>query len=129
MHALWHLLCTQVNDMHTWAWNAIHIIVHMATLPFIVSAAIDTAKVLVASLLVVGVLMAHPRTRRVTMAIVKYVNRHSPTWAKYVLLVCGMVPGQADEFIVVAILLFPILRNGFNRRVFARTIRYAWAVR
>jgi len=129
MTALWHLLCTWTNDMHVWLWSAIHVITGIVTSPFIVSAAIDTAKVLVASLLVVGVLMAHPRTRRVTMATVKYVNRHSPTWAKYVLLVCGMIPGQADEFIVVTILLFPILRSEFNRRVFARTIRYAWAVR
>lgn len=129
MNFLWHQICSWPSDMHVWAWNVIHAIGHVATSPFVVSAAIDTGKVIGASLVIVGALMAHPRTRRVTMATVKYVNRHSPAWAKFALVAAGLIPGQADEFVLVAILLFPILRNEFNRRVFARTIRYAWAVK
>lgn len=129
MNFLWHQICSWPSDMQLWVHTLIQTVAHVVTSPFIVSAAIDTAKVIAVSLVIVGALMTHPRTRRITVATVKYVNRHSPTWAKYVLLACGMVPGQADEFVVVAILLVPILRNGFNRRVLARTIRYAWNAR
>lgn len=71
-------------------------------------------------------LMAHPRTRRVTMALVKFTHRHSPRWAKPAMVACALFPGQADELVLVAILLIPILRNSFNRRVLARIISTQW---
>jgi len=99
---------------------------HFLCSPFIVGALIDTAKMVALATVILGVLMVHPRTRRATCAIVKFTNRHAPRWARPAMVACALFPGQADEIVLVAILLFPILRNARNRRAFVRSVRYAW---
>lgn len=112
--------------------NALHEIVslyasafHAAAFFMLASLKDMIAPVIALSGLLAG-LMVHPRTRRVTMAVIKYTNRHAPKWAKPAMVACAFFPGQADEIALVAILLIPILRVEFNRRVLTRTIRYHW---
>lgn len=93
---------------------------------FLVATAIDTAKLAACLSVLFAALMINRRTRRVTMAVIKYTNRHSPSWAKPAMVAAAFIPGQADEIALVAILLIPILRNARNRRVLARSISYAW---
>ncbi len=95
-------------------------------LAFLLSAAIDTAKMVAILTALFGALMLTRRTRRATMAVIKFTNRHSPRWAKPAMVAAAFFPGQADELVLVAILLVPILRNHKQRALFARTIRYAW---
>lgn len=71
-------------------------------------------------------LMVNPRTRHVTLAVIKFTNRHSPQWAKPAIVACALIPGQADEIALVAILLIPILRSQFQRRVLVRIIKSQW---
>lgn len=99
---------------------------HFLCSPFMVSAAIDTGKTLVVCTVILATLMTYPRTRRATVTIMRFVNRHSPAWAKPLLIAAAFFPGQADEILLVGILLFPILRNARNRRAFMRSVRYAW---
>lgn len=95
-------------------------------LQFLMASAIDAGKMLALLTAVMALLMTNRRTRRVTLATVKYVNRHAPSWAKPAMIAAALVPGQADELILVAILLWPILRNAQTRAVFLRTVTYAW---
>lgn len=99
---------------------------HLLCSPFIVGALREAAKGLALATAVLGTLMVHPKTRRATVTIVKFTNRHAPRWAKPAMVACALIPGQADEIVLVAILLFPILRNSRHRRTFIRSVRYAW---
>jgi hypothetical protein len=96
---------------------------------FLLSTLIETAKLAVMVTAFLAILMIHPRTRRVTVTTVKVTNRMAPSWAKPAMVAAAFFPGQADEIILVAILLIPILRNARNRRVFARSIQFAWNYR
>lgn len=102
---------------------------HFLKSPFIIGALLDTLRIVILMTIVLGALMVHPRTRRVTCAVIKFTNRHAPAWAKPAMIACAFFPGQADEIVLVAILLFPILRNSRHRRTFMRAISYAWKVR
>lgn len=73
-----------------------------------------------------GALMIHPRTRRTTMAVIKWTNRKAPKWAGPAMVAAALIPGQADEIILVAILLVPILRHAGNRRTLSRIIRHSF---
>lgn len=112
--------------LHIWIWDAFHAVAHVAASPYVVSTAIDTAKTLGALTIVLALLMVHPRTRRVTCTAVRVTNRLSPAWAKPAMVAAAFFPGQADEIVLVAILLWPILRNARKRAVFTRSVRYAW---
>jgi len=113
---------------HAYA-SAAHVLLHVVMSQLTVGTLIDAAEFLGALTVILSVLMLHPRTRRATFAAVSYVNRHAPSWAKPALIAAAFFPGQADEIIVVAILLWPVLRSGYQRRVFKRTIHYAWNAR
>ena len=95
-------------------------------LHFIMSSLEDMLWPLAALTVTFGALMVHPRTRRVTMAVIKFTNRHSPVWARYAMAVAALVPGQFDELALVALLLVPILRSARNRATLARIIRYSF---
>lgn len=94
---------------------------------FIISTLIETAKLAGVVSVAFGLLMTVRRTRRVTMATIKFTSRHAPRWAGPAMVAAALIPGQADEIALVAILLVPILRNARNRRTLARTVRWAWA--
>jgi len=95
-------------------------------LAFLISTGIETGKLIALGSVLFGCLMINRRTRRATMATIKFTNRHSPSWAKPAMVACAFFPGQADEIVLVAILLVPILRNRKQRALFGRTLRYAW---
>ena len=97
-------------------------------LHYILASLIETAKLTVVLTLVLSIPMCYPRSRHVIVATVKFVVRKSPWWAVPIMWICGLIPGQADEIVVAAILLIPILRVAHNRRTLARTVRYAWNV-
>lgn len=87
---------------------------------------IETAKIAIIGALLFGALMVNGHTRRVTFAVIKFTMRHAPRWAYPVMVAAALFPGQADEILLVAILLVPILRKPRNRRVLARSVSYAW---
>jgi hypothetical protein len=93
---------------------------------FLISTGLDTFRVMAYAACVVAPFMAYRRTRHVIVACVRFTIRHSPRWAAPVIVAAQFVPTQIDDVIVFAVLLGPILRNERNRRVLARTIRYAW---
>jgi hypothetical protein len=72
--------------------------------------------------------LIHPRTRRVTISVMRYSKRHAPKWLVPLLVVCAFIPGPLDELFVIGAALYPVLKSSHNRRVFARTVRYAWKV-
>lgn len=74
----------------------------------------------------VGLLMAHRRTRRVTVTVMRFTLRHAPRWGKWLLAAAAFFPGQADEAIVIPVVLAFILANARNRRVLCRQVAYAW---
>lgn len=104
----------------------IEIVLRIATSPFIVSALLETAKIFSVTLALFAVAMAYPRTRRSAVALLRFTKRYSPRWAIPVLTVAAFVPGQADEIVVIAIVLIPILANARKRAVFGRYLRLAW---
>jgi hypothetical protein len=93
---------------------------------FLISAGLDSARMLAYSIAFVAPFMLYPRTRRVIITSARFTKRHSPRWAGALFVVAGIIPGQADEIALVAILLIPILRNRLQRQTFARLVRYAW---
>lgn len=95
---------------------------------FLIGAGIEMIRFLVISVIVLAPFMTYRRTRNVIFAVIKFVNRKSPWWAKPAMFVCGLIPGQADEIILAAFLLIPIMRNSYTRRVLGRTIAYAWNI-
>lgn len=70
--------------------------------------------------------MLHPRTRRVSFAVTHYAKRKAPRWLVPVLVACAFIPGPVDEILVIGIVLYPVFKSSRNRRVFARTVSYAW---
>jgi hypothetical protein len=99
---------------------------HLITSPFVVSALIETGKLIAVTMVLFGLAMAYPRTRRSAIALLRFTKRYSPRWAIPVLTAAAFFPGQADEIVVVAIVLIPILRSAHKRTVFARYLQYAW---
>lgn len=95
-------------------------------LAFIISALLETARILAVTLALFAVAMAYPRTRRSSVALLRFTKRYSPRWAIPVLTVAAFVPGQADELVVIAIVLIPILANARKRAIFSRYLRLAW---
>lgn len=95
-------------------------------LAFIVSAVLETAKIIAVTLTLFAVAMAYPRTRRSSVALLRFTKRYSPRWAIPVLTAAAFFPGQADELAVIAIVLIPILANARKRAVFGRYLQYAW---
>jgi hypothetical protein len=102
------------------------VVLRIAASPFIISALLETARILAVTLAVFAVAMAYPRTRRSSVALLRFTRRYSPRWAIPVLTVAAFVPGQADEIVVIAIVLIPILANARKRAVFGRYLRLAW---
>lgn len=111
---------------HNWEFSVFHAIEHVVTSPFVVSALIETGKLIAVTLAAFGVAMAYPRTRRASVALLRFTKRYSPRWALPMLTAAAFFPGQADEIVVVAIVLIPILRSAHKRTVFARYLQYAW---
>ena len=70
--------------------------------------------------------MLHPRTRHVTVAVTRFALRHSPRWLLPLLAVAAWIPGPVDEIVIIAVALWPVLRSARQRRLFLRTVRYAW---
>ena len=95
-------------------------------LHYVFESLLETAKIVLVFSLIVAIPMCIPRPRHVLIAVVKFTVRKSPAWAGPAMVACGLIPGQADEIVLAAILLIPILRNGHNRRTLARSVRYAW---
>lgn len=93
---------------------------------FMISAGLDTAKAMGMAAAVLAPFMTYRRTRHVIITMVRLTVRKAPAWAGPMIVAAQFVPTQADDVIVFAIVLVPILRNERNRRVFARAARYAW---
>lgn len=123
---VWHLYLGWATDLHVAVWASMHETGHVLTSPFMMSAYWDMAKMLAVLTTLFLALMVHSKTRRATLAAIKVVNRLSPKWAGPIMVAAALFPGQADELIIVVILLWPILRNEYKRRVFTRSVRYAW---
>jgi len=104
------------NEYH-WLLTALH---------FIAPAMLETAKIAVVATVLLGITLAIPRTRRVALAILAFVKRHAPKWAIPVLIAAAIFPGQADELVIIPIILLPILLNSRKRAIFARYISYSW---
>lgn len=126
-----HTLLTIIDHwfaypVHAWIWDALHTAGHAYALasPYALHSLEDALYPLTALTVLFSGLMVSPRTRRTTMAIIKFTNRHSPYWARYAMALAALIPGQADEIVLVAFLLVPILRSARNRRALARIIRY-----
>lgn len=94
----------------------------------IVSGLIETGELMLVLCLLVAVPMCIPRSRRVVMAVMAFAKRYAPKWLIPVMGVCAFIPGPLDELIVVAAVMFPVLRSARNRRVFGRYVSYAWNV-
>lgn len=123
------MIATIVNGFNVWSvweYSVLLSIARFLTSPFIVSALVETAKILSVTLALFAVAMAYPRTRRSAVALLRFTKRYSPRWAIPVLTVAAFVPGQADEIVVIAIVLIPILANARKRAVFGRYLRIAW---
>jgi hypothetical protein len=105
---------------------AAHVVTRLATSPVVLSGLLDTAKLMGALCALCALCMVHPRTRRATIAVTRFAQRYAPAWLVPVLTVCAFIPGPIDELAVIAAVLFPVLRNSRNRRVFARYVRSAW---
>lgn len=88
---------------------------------------LDTAKVIGVLAVLGAVLAAHPRTRRVAVAMVRYGKAHMSPWMLVVTGACLAVPGPLDEIVVVPLLVAFTLRTRRNRVIFARYMRIAWA--
>lgn len=95
-------------------------------LHFLISAGLDTLRTMILTAVAVAPFMACRRTRHVIIAMVRLTIRKSPRWAGPMITAAQFCPSQIDDVIVFAIVLIPILRSARNRRVFARTARYAW---
>jgi hypothetical protein len=93
---------------------------------FLISTGLDTLRTMIIAGLAVAPFMVYRRTRYVIIAMVRLTVRKAPRWARPMIVAAQFVPTQADDFIVFAIVLIPILRHERNRRVFARAARYAW---
>lgn len=92
----------------------------------LLSAMLETAKLVALMCAVLGLAMVHPRTRRVTIAVTRFAKRYAPRWLVPALTVCAFIPGPIDELFVIAAVLYPVLRNARNRATFARYVRVAW---
>lgn len=94
----------------------------------IVSGLIETGELMGGLCVLFAVPMCVPRSRRVVMAVMAFAKRYAPKWLVPVMAVCAFIPGPVDELIVIAAVLFPVLRNARNRRTFRRYVSYAWNV-
>lgn len=95
---------------------------------FLLSAGLDTLRTMIYAAIVIAPFMIYKRTRHVIIALVKLTIRKSPTWAKWLIVIAQYCPTQADDVIVFAIVLIPILRHRLNRATYRRVISYAWNV-
>jgi hypothetical protein len=95
---------------------------------YVLESLIETAKLVLLLTVVVAIPMCFPRSRHVLISVVRFTVRKSPAWAGPAMVACGLIPGQADEIVLAAILLVPIMRSAHNRKTLARTVRYAWNV-
>ena len=94
---------------------------------YVIESLLETAKLLLLLTVVVAIPMCFPRSRHVLISVVKFTARKSPPWAGPAMVVCGLIPGQADELILAAILLIPIMRSAHNQRKIKRVpLAYAW---
>lgn len=94
----------------------------------IVSGLIETVKLMLILCAVCAVPMVPRRSRRVVMAVMAFAKRYAPKWLVPVMGVCAFIPGPLDELIVIAAVMFPVLRSARNRRTFRRYVSYAWNV-
>jgi hypothetical protein len=92
----------------------------------LISALWETLKLTLALTALLLAAMCYRRTRRVSFALLRFTLRYAPKWALPVLTACAFFPGQADELIVAAIILIPVLRHARNRRVLRRYVAVAW---
>jgi hypothetical protein len=79
-----------------------------------------------AVLLLAAVAMAHPRTKRVTVAVGRFGRLHMSPWMLAVVGACALIPGPLDEIIVFPVLAMITLRTGRNRRILRRYLHVAW---
>jgi hypothetical protein len=110
-----------------WSYVAIqgmHVMHFMAH--FILPALADMAMPIGAIAFVLLATMAYGPTRRVTVAVTRYTKRHAPKWLLPLLTVCAFIPGPLDEMLLIVAVLATILRTRHQRRVFTRTVSYAW---
>lgn len=77
-------------------------------------------------LAVLGLLMVHPRTRRLCFAVVRFGKAHMSPWMLAVFGACLLIPGPLDEMVVLPILVAITLRTKAKRRVFARYMNVAF---
>ena len=66
------------------------------------------------------------RLGRVAAALWRYAKAHCPKWLLPVLGVCLLIPGPLDEMLVLAVVMFPVLRSRQARRELTTAVRQAW---
>lgn len=93
---------------------------------FLVSTGLDTLKLMIMMSVIIAPFLAYKRTRHVLVTMIRLTVRKAPKWAGPMIVVAQFVPTQIDDVIVFAIVLIPIMRHAHNRRLFARSARYAW---
>lgn len=96
------------------------------TISGLLTGLLETGEIVFVLCLLFGVLMLHPRTRRVIIAVTIFAKRHAPKWLAPVLIACAVIPGPVDEAIILVVVLCVCLRTDRMRRVFRRYVSYAW---
>src|ERR1700756_3325703 len=119
-----HFILAYFGDVHK--WSSVAIAELHSWLPFILASLREMILPMAAMVALCVLPMAHPRTRRVTVSVMRYSKRHAPRWLAPLLVACAFIPGPIDELLVIAAALYPVLKSAHNRRVFARTVSYAW---
>lgn len=87
---------------------------------------VSTGELFGALAAVLGLVMVHPRTRRVAIATLRFGKSYMPKWALAVFGACLLVPGPADEMVVLPILVAITLRTKRNRSIYRRYLNVAW---